>query len=134
MGEIVDLVTRDEAAAELRVCVKTVDRLIADGERDALRDRRRTRIHASSLEAYAARKTRRGAKAAAAAKGDRFCGLFPLDLPGAAHTRAARVRVTIETRAGVVVRRVLNRAFRPGEQSVVWDGRSGHRKPAASGR
>jgi exopolysaccharide biosynthesis protein len=49
-------------------------------------------------------------------------------------SRAARVRVTIETPAGLVVRRVWNAALQPGEQSVLWDGRSRKGAPVANGR
>jgi Phosphodiester glycosidase/FlgD Ig-like domain len=48
--------------------------------------------------------------------------------------RAARVKVTVETPEGIVVRTVSNLATQPGEQSVVWDGRAGNRKPVAGGR
>jgi exopolysaccharide biosynthesis protein len=49
-------------------------------------------------------------------------------------TRAARVRVTIETPEGVVVRTVTNAALQSGEQTVTWDGRGGNRKPVGGGR
>ena len=48
--------------------------------------------------------------------------------------RAARVKVTVETPEGIVVRTVSNLAIQPGGQSVVWDGRAGNRKPVAGGR
>lgn len=48
--------------------------------------------------------------------------------------RAARVKVTIETPEGVVVRTVSNTALQPGEQAVTWDGRGSNRKPVAGGR
>jgi hypothetical protein len=48
--------------------------------------------------------------------------------------RAARVRVTIETPEGVVVRTAANSLLQPGEQAVTWDGRGGNRKPVGSGR
>src|SRR5206468_2686399 len=48
--------------------------------------------------------------------------------------RAARVKVTIETPEGIVVRTVSNTTSPAGEQSVVWDGRAGSRKPVAGGR
>jgi hypothetical protein len=51
-----------------------------------------------------------------------------------AQARAARVRVTIETPEGVVVRTVANAALQPGEQVVTWDGRRGNRKPVGGGR
>jgi exopolysaccharide biosynthesis protein len=48
--------------------------------------------------------------------------------------RAARVKVTIETPEGIVVRTATNVALQPGAQSVTWDGRGGNRKPVGSGR
>jgi Phosphodiester glycosidase/FlgD Ig-like domain len=48
--------------------------------------------------------------------------------------RAARVKVTIETPEGIVVRTVSNAAASPGDQSLVWDGRAANRKPVAGGR
>jgi hypothetical protein len=48
-------------------------------------------------------------------------------------SRAARVRVTIETPAGIVVRRVWNAALQSGDQSVLWDGRSRKGAPVADG-
>jgi hypothetical protein len=48
--------------------------------------------------------------------------------------RAARVKVTVETPEGIVVRTVANAATEPGEQGVVWDGRAANRKPVAGGR
>ena len=51
-----------------------------------------------------------------------------------AQARAARVKVTIETPAGVVVRTVANAPLQPGEPSVVWDGRGRNRKPVGHGR
>lgn len=48
--------------------------------------------------------------------------------------RAARVKVTIETPEGVLVRTVSNVALPPGEQTVTWDGRGGNRKPVGGGR
>ena len=51
-----------------------------------------------------------------------------------AQARAARVKVTIETPEGVVVRTVTNTALQAGEQRVIWDGRGGNRKPVAGGR
>ena len=51
-----------------------------------------------------------------------------------AQARAARVKVTIETPEGVVVRTVTNTALQAGEQTVTWDGRGGNRKPVAGGR
>ena len=48
--------------------------------------------------------------------------------------RAARVKVTIETPEGIVVRTVSNVATQAGELNVVWDGRAGNRKPVPGGR
>jgi Phosphodiester glycosidase/FlgD Ig-like domain len=48
--------------------------------------------------------------------------------------RAGRVKVTIETREGVVVRTVSNLSLRTGEQVAAWDGRAANRKPVAGGR
>jgi Phosphodiester glycosidase/FlgD Ig-like domain len=50
-----------------------------------------------------------------------------------AQARAARVKVTIETPEGIVVRTVSNAALQAGDQSVTWDGRAGNRKPVAGG-
>jgi hypothetical protein len=49
-------------------------------------------------------------------------------------TRAARVRVTVETNHGVLIRIVALRRFEPGEQSVTWNGRQGSGKTVARGR
>ena len=48
--------------------------------------------------------------------------------------RAARVRVTVETPEGIVVRSVSNVAAQPGDQAVAWDGRAANRKLVAGGR
>jgi flagellar hook assembly protein FlgD len=48
--------------------------------------------------------------------------------------RTARVKVTIETAEGIVVRTVSNGPLQAGSQSVTWDGRAGNRKPVAGGR
>jgi hypothetical protein len=48
--------------------------------------------------------------------------------------RAARVKVAVETPEGIVVRTVSNASLPAGEQTVVWDGRGGNRKPVAGGR
>ena len=48
--------------------------------------------------------------------------------------RAARVKVTVETPEGIVVRTVSSASLPAGEQTVVWDGRGGSRKPVAGGR
>jgi Phosphodiester glycosidase/FlgD Ig-like domain len=48
--------------------------------------------------------------------------------------RSARVKVTIETREGVVVRTAANAVLGAGEQRVLWDGRDRTRKPVGSGR
>jgi hypothetical protein len=49
-------------------------------------------------------------------------------------TRAARVRVTIETQQGVVLRTVLRSRLQPGEQSASWNGRRGNGKLVPAGR
>jgi Phosphodiester glycosidase/FlgD Ig-like domain len=49
-------------------------------------------------------------------------------------SRAARVKVTIETPEAIVVRTVSNASLPTGEQTVVWDGRGGNHKPVAGGR
>jgi hypothetical protein len=51
-----------------------------------------------------------------------------------AQARAARVRVTIETPEGVVVRTVANTTLQAGEQAVTWDGRGRNGKPVGGGR
>ncbi len=51
-----------------------------------------------------------------------------------AQARAARVKVTIETPEGIVVRTVSNGAFQPGELLAVWDGLGSNRKPVGGGR
>lgn len=49
--------------------------------------------------------------------------------------RAARVRVTIETSEGVVVRAVSSSTvLQAGEQAMTWDGRGNSRKPVGGGR
>lgn len=48
--------------------------------------------------------------------------------------RAARVKVTIETPEGIVVRTASTAVTPPGDQTVVWDGKAGNRKPVAGGR
>jgi hypothetical protein len=48
--------------------------------------------------------------------------------------RAARVKVTIESPEGVVVRTVASTTLQAGEQAVTWDGRGGNRKPVGGGR
>jgi phosphodiester glycosidase/flagellar hook capping protein FlgD len=73
-----------------------------------------------------------------------FVGVEPtrLLLPptGAAATirwtqvRAARVRVTVETIDGILIRTVVLRRFDPGEETVVWNGRQSGGKLAAGGR
>ena len=50
-----------------------------------------------------------------------------------AQARAARVKVTIETPEGVLIRTVTSAQLQPGEQTVTWDGRGANRKPVASG-
>jgi exopolysaccharide biosynthesis protein len=51
-----------------------------------------------------------------------------------AQARAARVKVTIETPDGVVVRTVSNGALPAAEQTATWDGRGANRKPVGGGR
>ena len=48
--------------------------------------------------------------------------------------RAARVKVTIETPEGVVVRTVTSASLQAGDQTVTWDGRGGDRKPVGTAR
>jgi exopolysaccharide biosynthesis protein len=48
-------------------------------------------------------------------------------------TRAARVKVTVETPQGVVVRTVANGSLSSGEQTSTWDGLGAGRKPVAGG-
>ena len=48
--------------------------------------------------------------------------------------RAARVKVTVETIEGVLIRIAALRRFEPGEQAVVWNGRQASGKLAAGGR
>ena len=48
-------------------------------------------------------------------------------------TRAARVKVTIETPEGVVVRTVTSATIAAGEQVSTWDGLGASRKPVAGG-
>ena len=47
--------------------------------------------------------------------------------------RTARMKVTIETPEGVVVRTVFNGQLQAGAQSLTWDGRAGNRKHVAGG-
>jgi exopolysaccharide biosynthesis protein len=49
-------------------------------------------------------------------------------------TRPARVRVTVETIDGVLIRVPATKRLEPGEQSVVWNGRQASGKLAAGGR
>jgi hypothetical protein len=48
--------------------------------------------------------------------------------------RVARVKVTVSTVAGVLIRVAALRRFEPGEQAVTWNGRQANGKPAAGGR
>ena len=48
--------------------------------------------------------------------------------------RAARVKVTVETSDGILVRVAALRRFEPGAQAVVWNGRQASGKLAAGGR
>ena len=49
-------------------------------------------------------------------------------------TRTARVKVTVETVEGVLIRVTALRRFEPGAQAVVWNGRQANGKLAAGGR
>jgi Phosphodiester glycosidase/FlgD Ig-like domain len=49
-------------------------------------------------------------------------------------TRAARVRVTVETVEGVLVRTVANQRVEAGAQAVTWDGRANWQKLVFGGR
>ncbi len=49
-------------------------------------------------------------------------------------TRAGRVKVTVETPEGVLIRIAALRRFEPGEQAVTWNGRLANGKLAAGGR
>jgi hypothetical protein len=49
-------------------------------------------------------------------------------------TRPARVRVTVETIDGVLIRVPAQRRMDAGDQAVVWNGRQASGKPAAGGR
>jgi hypothetical protein len=49
-------------------------------------------------------------------------------------TREARVKVTVETREGVVLRTVSRATRKPGTQLAAWNGRAKNGKLAASGR
>jgi surface antigen len=49
-------------------------------------------------------------------------------------TRAARVKVVVETIDGVLIRVPATRRLEPGEQSVIWNGRQASGKVAAGGR
>ena len=49
--------------------------------------------------------------------------------------RAARVKVTVESPEGVLVRAVTNNVgLQAGDQAVTWDGRAGNGKPVGGGR
>lgn len=48
--------------------------------------------------------------------------------------RAARVRVTVETSDGILIRNVVSRRLEAGEQAVAWNGRQNGGKLAAGGR
>jgi hypothetical protein len=51
-----------------------------------------------------------------------------------AQTRAARVKVTVETRDGIVLRTVTSARLEGGEQTANWNGRSQNGKLVGSGR
>ena len=48
--------------------------------------------------------------------------------------RAARVKVTIETSEGILVRTVVSQRLEPGQQSIVWNCRAGNGKLVSGGR
>jgi len=49
-------------------------------------------------------------------------------------TRAARVKVTVETSEGILVRTVVSQRFEPGPQSIPWNGRMTNGKLVPGGR
>ena len=50
-------------------------------------------------------------------------------------SRAARVKVTVESPEGVLIRTVTNNVgLQAGDQAVTWDGRAGNGKPVGGGR
>ena len=49
-------------------------------------------------------------------------------------TRAARVKVTVETNEGILVRTVANLRLEPGGQSILWNGRASTGKLVSGGR
>jgi hypothetical protein len=53
---------------------------------------------------------------------------------GWTQTRSARVRVTVETPEGIVIRSVAARRFEPGTPAVTWTGRLANGKLAPGGR
>ena len=48
--------------------------------------------------------------------------------------RAARVKVTVETSDGILVRTVANQRYEPGEQAMPWNGRMANGKLVSGGR
>ena len=48
--------------------------------------------------------------------------------------RAARVKVTVETSDGILVRTVVNQRYEPGEQATPWNGRMANGKLVSGGR
>ena len=48
--------------------------------------------------------------------------------------RGARVKVTVETSEGILVRTVVDQRFEPAQQSTPWNGRAGNGKLVAGGR
>ena len=48
--------------------------------------------------------------------------------------RAARVKVTVETSDGILVRTVVSQRYEPGGQAAVWDGRMANGKLVSGGR
>jgi flagellar hook assembly protein FlgD len=49
-------------------------------------------------------------------------------------TRAARVKVTVETPAGIVLQTIASSTMQPGSASVAWDGTGRNGKPLSGGR
>jgi hypothetical protein len=50
-----------------------------------------------------------------------------------AQARAARIKVTVETTGGIVVRTIANAPLDPGEQAATWDGRLPNKKLVGTG-
>ena len=58
---MVELLTRDEAAARLRVSLRTLERLMASGQIRVVKIGRRTLIKGTEVDAYVAAASRRAA-------------------------------------------------------------------------